>query len=132
MLSISCYSTAIWDFVNRKNRKKVLISDENLSIQIEYDDLFKVTDGKIVIDFDECFSTRVGEAPFEIKPNSVCGQYLQKYPIGNIQSLIDSANIKPAHGGSLYNHQKKYTPGTIVPHNEFLLMAFSKHSNSVN
>ena len=112
--------------IYRKTRKKVTISGNNHSIQIEYGDLFSVNDGKVIIDFDECYTTKVGGAPGDIKPESVCGQYLSKHPINNMETLINDAGVKPAKGKSEYNGQTKYTPGTIVPNGDILLMAFAK------
>ena len=110
----------------RKKRRKVTISGNNHSIQIEYGDLFAFNGGKIIIDFDECYTTKVGSAPGDIKPESVCGQYLSKHPINNMEALINAAGVKPAKGKSEYNGQTRYTPGTIVPNEDFLLMAFAK------
>ena len=109
-----------------KNRKKVYVSGNNFIIQIEYGNIFDFTDGKKVISFDECFSTRVGEAPSDIKPDSVCGQYLKKHPVSNIQSLIEKAGINPAKGKSKFNNQLRYELGTLVPNNDYLLMAFAR------
>ena len=107
-------------------RTKVFINGNNFSIQIEYGDLFQISKGKIVIDFDECFTTTVGENPAEIKPTSVCGQYLVRYPIYNIQDLIEKAGVKSSRKKSKYNNQNSYSSGTIVPNDNFLLMAFAK------
>ena len=110
----------------RKKRKRVTISDKNYSIQIEYKNLLDVSDGKVVINFDECYTTKIGEAPGDIKAGSVCGQYLTRYPINNVQELIEKENIKAAKGKSKYNNQTRYTPGTILPRGKHLLMAFAK------
>lgn len=106
-------------------RRSVTIAENNYSITIEYSDLFSKKDGMKVIHFDECFTTSVGSRPEDIKPASVCGQYLQKYPIANMQEVITEAGIKPI-GKSLYGQKDKYTPGTIIPRGDFLLMAFAK------
>ena len=110
----------------RENRKIVQIADENFSIKIEYGNLLKVSSGKIVISFDECFTTKVGVEPADIKPGSVCGQYLELHPIHDIQELINRAGIMPAKGKSKYNNQTRYLPGTIIPHGQFFIMAFAK------
>lgn len=114
----------------RKNRRKVQVTGNNFSIQIEYGDLLNIPTGKIVINFDECFTTRVGANPADIKPTSVCGQYLAAHPISNMQELIDNSGIKPAKGKSEYNNQKRYTPGTIIPREQFFIMAFAKLDNN--
>lgn len=116
--------------IYRKIIKKVQITGDNYSIQIEYGDLLKIPTGKVVINFDECFTTKVGNAPADIKPTSVCGQYLRTHPILDMQELIDKSGIKPAKGKSEYNCQTRYTPGTIIPRDQFFIMAFAKLDNN--
>lgn len=106
-------------------RRKVTISDKTFTIKVEYKDLFKVKKGKRVINFDECYSTHVGNRPEDVKPGSVCGQYLEKYPIDNMQILIQTSGIQPT-GVSLYKNTPKYASGTLIPREDFLLMAFAK------
>lgn len=106
-------------------RRKVIISDKTFTIKVEYKDLFKVKKGKRVINFDECYSTHMGSRPEDVKPGSVCGQYLAKYPIDNMQSLIQASGIQPI-GVSLYKNTPKYASGTLIPREDFLLMAFAK------
>lgn len=106
-------------------RRKVIISDKTFTIKVEYSDLFKDKKGKRVINFDECYTTNVGSRPGDVKPGSVCGQYLIKYPIDNMQSLIQTYGIQPS-GVSLYNSIPKYESGTLIPRDNFLLMAFAK------
>ena len=113
----------------RNKRKAVTLSDKNFSIKIEYLDLLEIHDGKIVVNFDECFSTNVGEKPEDIKPNSICGQYLAKYPIDDMQVLI-SASGAISDGTSLYKNKSKFASGTIVPREKYLLMAFAKLDNN--
>ena len=107
-------------------KNKVMIKEDNYIIQIEYGDLLNISDGKKVINFDECFTTKVGELPSEIKSSSICGQYLLKYPIEDIDKLIDQAGISVSKTKSKYNKQTCYEPGTIIPNGEYLLMAFAK------
>lgn len=113
----------------QKNRKRVQITGRNFSIKIEYGDLLKIPTGKKVINFDECFTAKVGEDPADIKPTSVCGQYLAAHPISSMQEIIEQAGIKPAKGKSEYNNQTRYTPGTVIPRDQFFLMAFAKLNN---
>lgn len=40
--------------------------------------------------------------------------------------LLSKSSIKPMRGKSQYNNNDKYLPGTIVPNEEFLLVAFAK------
>lgn len=109
----------------RKNRKSVTLSDRNTVIKIEYADLFKVKGGKKVINFDECFTSTVGPRPEDIKPDSICGQYLMKYPIEDFSSLLRNAGITPC-GKSKFKDKDSYEPGILIPKEDFFLMAFAK------
>ena len=110
----------------REHRKKVIIKGKNYSIQIEYGNILDITGGKRIIHFDECFTTKIGEDPSDIKIESVCGQYLKEHKDINMQYLIDKAGVKIANGTSQFNHQERYEPGTLVPNGDDLLMSFAK------
>ena len=103
----------------------VTISNKNYTIKIEYGDILEIDDGKKVINFDECYTTKVGEQPEDIKSHSLCGQYLKKYPISNMQHLIATSGIRSS-GSSKFRSKASYTPGTIILHGNFMLMAFAK------
>lgn len=107
-------------------RNKVSIKGNNYKITVEYGDLFKTKRCKRVINFDECFSTHVGAAPADIKPTSICGQYLTANPNLNIQSLLSSSQLKPLKTKSKYQSKERYESGRIVPNGEDLLLAFAK------
>lgn len=107
-------------------RKSVCIKGHNYSIKIEYGNLLEMSDCKKVINFDECFTTSIGNSPSDIKSTSVCGQYLRKNPITDMQSLIDSAQLKPAKSKSKYQNKERYDSGKLVPNGDDLLMAFAK------
>ena len=79
-----------------------------------------------VINFDECFTTQIGNATADINPNSICGQYLSLHSDLDIQKLIEDARITPARSKSKYQHKTRYDSGTIVPNGDDLLMAFAK------
>lgn len=123
--AIILFAANVIYFNHRKKRNSVTISDNKCSIQIEYGDITKIDEGKKVINFDECFTTTVGDKPQDIKPRSVCGQYLLAHPIDNMQSLIQSSGIISV-GESRYNSLPKYESGTLIPKDDFLLMAFAK------
>lgn len=106
-------------------RTSVSIKGKNYKITVSFGDIFDMPECKKVIPFDECFSIEVGDAPAQIKPSSICGQYLTKYPIANIQSLIDKAQLKPCKYKSKYNNQARYESGCLVPNGEYWLMAFA-------
>ena len=81
---------------------------------------------KRVINFDECFTTQVGNSTADINPGSVCGQYLSLYSDLDVRQLIEAAQITPARSKSKYQHKTRYDSGTIVPNGDDLLMAFAK------
>ena len=107
---------------------RVVIKGKNYTIVIKYRDIFKVRKSQKVINFDECFTTEVGKDPGKIKPGSVCGQYLTKYPLSKqeMQDLISQAHLEPLETKSAYNGQDRYESGLLVPNGDYLLMAFAK------
>lgn len=107
-------------------RRKVCIKGQNYSIYIKYGNLFKMHKCKKVIPFDECFTTTVGNRPSDINPDSICGQYLEKYPIQDIQSLINNMHLHPQKNKSKYQSKECYVSGKLVPHKDYLLLAFAK------
>lgn len=109
-----------------KVRRWITIQGENYSIRVEYGNILKKKNCKRVINFDECFTTQVGNKTADINPRSICGQYLTEHPDLNIQKLIDEANIASARSKSRYQQKTRYASGTIVPNGDDLLMAFAK------
>lgn len=107
-------------------RRGICIKGNNYSIQIRYGNLFRMRTCKKLIPFDECFTTCVGNAPSNINPDSVCGQYLKENPIQNMQLLIDNAQLKSSKSKSKYQSKERYDSGKLVPHGDYLLMAFAK------
>lgn len=83
---------------------------------------------KKVIPFDECFITKVGEAPDEIKANSVCGQYLKNHPMTDedITEMALKASLQPLPDSSRYDGRRKYQLGRVLVSDDYLLMAFAK------
>lgn len=124
-VSIFLLSTIIYSIYIHK-RKVITIKGTNYSIQVEYGDLFEMSSCKKVINFDECFTTSVGDEPCQIKPDSICGQYLQSNPLLNINKIMEDNNIHAAKGKSKYQNKKKYDSGIIIPNNDYLLMSFAK------
>lgn len=109
-----------------KIRRWVTIKGQNYTIKVEYGNILKKRKCKRVINFDECFTTQVGENTAEVNPKSICGQYLLAHPDLDVQQLINDANIKPARSKSNYQQKTRYESGTIVPNGDDLLMAFAK------
>lgn len=102
------------------------IRDKNYSIQIRYCNILKMKKGIHVINFDECFTTKIGSASGDVRESSICGQYLKEHKDLDITTTLKKINIKPEIRKSKYLKQKCYKPGTIVPYNGDLLMAFVK------
>ena len=114
-------------FIYRKCRNSINISKKNkYSIEVRYGDLFELNDGKVIIPFDECFTTEINDLPSGINQHSICGQYLKRYPIQNMDKLIDKVGLKPSTTVSQYQSKNSYESGRIVPNGQFLLMAFAK------
>lgn len=109
-------------------RRRITIKGANYSIQIKYGDLLQENNCKKIISFDECFTTNVGNAPSDVNANSVCGQFLQKYPLSaeDMLLLIENAHLKPARSKSKFGGKVRYDSGKLVPYNDYLLMAFAK------
>ncbi|MCC8126353.1 MAG: DUF6430 domain-containing protein [Clostridiales bacterium] len=107
-------------------REKICIKGMGYTIQVEYGDILEQADCWRVIPFDECFTTEVGNDTPQIKPGSICGQYLTKYPIDDMQQLIDKAGIEAEVAGSRYKDKKRYQSGLLVSRGDKdLLMAFA-------
>lgn len=113
-------------------RRKVIIKSKGVLIEVTYKDIFSIKNCKKVIHFDECYTTEVGELSENIKPSSLCGQYLSKYPINNegIDSLISKYSLKPSKKRSAFKGMKAYESGSILPSGDFLLMSFAKLDES--
>ena len=109
-----------------KFRRCITIKGQNYSIKVEYGNILKKRKCRRVINFDECFTTQVGNATADVNPDSICGQYLKLHSDLDIQQLVEAAQIKPARSKSKYLHKTRYDSGTIVPNGDDLLMAFAK------
>lgn len=109
-----------------RNRKKTVIKGKNYIIEVKYGDIIKETNCKRVINFDECYTTEVGDLKHQIKKNTVCGQYLLKNPNIDIDKLIANANLKEAKRKSKFQNKIRYDSGKLVPNGDDLLMAFVK------
>lgn len=117
-------------FIYSKRRKEVKIKGNNYSIVVEYGDLLKKENCQRVINFDECFTTKVGMGPADIKEDTICGQYLMQHPGLDVPALIEASRVKPSRRKSEYKNQTCYEPGTIVPNGVDLLMAFTRLEKS--
>lgn len=106
----------------------VTIKGNKYKIIVQYGDILKQKKGKKVISFDECFTTKVGPGTGDINSASLCGKYLERYPItdGEMKKLIDSSGLKHCRSCSKYNGKLRYEPGSMVLRGSYLLMAFTK------
>lgn len=107
-------------------RNSLSINNNNYKIVVEYGDILDTQKGKKVINFDECYTTDLGDAPHQIKRTSLCGQFLEKYPNIDINSLIAHSGKTPKRKHSKFNNKECYESGSIIPNGNFLLMAFGK------
>ena len=113
---------AYWLYL--KCRKSVTIKGKDYIIKVEYDNLLKTRNCKRVISFDECFTSTVGQSPGDIKPTSICGQYLKANPNIDIERLIIDSGLNPERSKSKYGNKVRYKHGSIVPNGDDLLLAF--------
>lgn len=106
----------------------VTIKGHNYKIIVQYGDILKKKKGKKVISFDECFTTKIGPETGDINPTSLCGKYLQMYPITDdeMNTLLESSELKPCRSSSKYKGETRYEPGSMVLRNSYFLMAFTK------
>ena len=118
----AAFALIYWVWLWRK--KSVTIENEDCKIIVQYGDILKVDNCKKVINFDECYTTEVGQAPHQIKPTSLCGQYLSAHPTIDISQLLEQAQIVPARAKSKYQRKYRYESGTILPNGDDLLLAF--------
>ena len=140
-MSIPCFNVEINTIINKfilllvlyviiyiiyKLRNKIKIKGTDYIIEIKYGDILKEKNCKKVINFDECYTTEVGNLKWQIKPNSLCGQYLLAHPDLNIEELAIKNEIQKSKTKSLFKNKDKYDSGTIVPNGDDLLMAFAK------
>lgn len=109
-----------------KIRPWITVKGNNYKIRIEYGDLLKAKQCRKVINFDECFSTNIGNSPADIKPTSVCGQYLKENPNLNMQLIVKESNLKPARAKSKFQNKERYESGSIVQNGNDLLLAFAR------
>lgn len=116
------FAIFIWKYF----RKSIIVKGHNYKVIIEYGDIFNVVNCKKVINFDECFSTEIGEAPYQIKPLSICGQFLHKNPNINVPILLSNSGLKPQRKSSNFSNKKCYESGSLIPNGDYLLMAFGK------
>jgi hypothetical protein len=127
VVTFGCVLAALW--VKQNSRNSIVIQGNDIKIQVEYGDIFEMKDCKKVIAFDECFTTKIGEAPADIKTSSICGQFLSRFKkeLPSIKKAIAKSDLLKYE--STYNNQKCSESGRIVVYKDFFLMAFAKLNN---
>lgn len=96
------------------------------TIELLYGDIFKYCDKSLkVIPFDECFTLDIGKSAHQIKPTSLCGQYLAKYPPDN-DLMQNISNTVHNNKFSQHNNNPCAESGTIIERDDFILLAFAK------
>lgn len=109
-------------------KPSVTIKGRNYQIIVQYGDILNEKNGKKVIPFDECFTSKVGPNIEDINPSSLCGQYLRLHPItdAEMQTLLKSSGLEPCRSLSKYKGKPRYEPGSMVLKDSYLLMSFTK------
>lgn len=116
-------------------RRSISLKGRNYCIKVQYGNILEADAIKNlifrkkcwrVISFDECFTTSIGTEKWQINEDSICGQYLKKHPITNMQHLIDTAGLTPCESRSKFRNSICYASGSIIPRDGFFLMAFAK------
>lgn len=109
-----------------KCRRSIKIKGNDYTIVVEYGNIFDKADCNKVIAFDECYTTQMGRAPADVKPKSICGQFLLKYQDVDLKTILAASNLKPQPKHSDYRSQMCYEPGSLIQFNDYLLLAFAK------
>ena len=108
-----------------KHKWFVTIRGKNYTIRVEYGNLLKTKNCRKVISFDECYTTKVGMNPGDIKPASICGQYIHEHPNLNIKQILANENVLPECTKSRYQNKDRYKSGSMVLNGNDLLLAFA-------
>lgn len=122
---IVAVASLVFNAIYQAIRWRITVKGKNYAIEVKYGDIFKQKDCKVVIPFDECFTTTVGTAPADINPRSICGQYLQANTSINMPQMIANSGLK-TKGKSRYAGQERYESGRIILNGQYLLLAFAK------
>ncbi len=135
LLLIVYMLSLISTFLYYRFRRSTSIKGRNYCIKVQYGNLLKIDVIKNfifrkkcwrVISFDECFTTSIGTEKWQINEDSICGQYLKKHPISDMQQLIDRVGLAPSENKSKFQNNVCYASGSIIPREGVFLMAFAK------
>ena len=111
-------------------RIKRKINGIDYSVEIRYSDVFSIKNCIPVVNSDECFTSKLGDAPGDIKPSSTFGQYLLKHQDLDMLKIIKKNQIKPEDTRSKFKNQVCYKPGTILYNDDALILAFARLDNN--
>ena len=106
-------------------RRSVTIEGDNWVIEVKYGDINSEKDCKRIIGFDECFTSKVGDAKGEIRASSVCGQYLKEHPELHVDEIVAKSGLEPLKSLSRFQDKRRYPLGSIIPYGDDLLFAFA-------
>lgn len=120
ILAVVAYVLFLW------RRKSIILDDGESVIEVKYGDLLEEKGCHRVISFDECYTTRVGSNPEDIKPTSICGQYLSANSDLDIGDLVNRSGLVPESMPSRYAERLCYAPGSVVSAGDDLLVAFAR------
>lgn len=115
---------------NWHKRTTVTIFGDNYKIIVEYGNIFDKYDCKKIINFDELFTTCIGEGPADIKVDTICGQFLSAHQDVDFDTYIKNYGATKSRKHSEYRNQECYKSGSLILWNDFLLLAFTKLDKS--
>ncbi len=126
---------AIWIYQNK--RQYVRLKINNSEIEVKFGDIFKETADLKVVAFNEYFDTQVDN--IVISATSLHGQYIEKFHKNRVEDLDSLMSVDSHLAGNQIGEDvnrvlgKKiiYKLGTIIPINDYLLVAFS-HFDKAN
>ncbi|MCS3405412.1 DUF6430 domain-containing protein [Pantoea sp. B566] len=129
VLGLGLLYVYIWWWLG--NLRNIDIDIESSTVTIKEGDLFS-EDGFKVISFNEYFDTKVDEKIISSK--SLNGEFLKKHLSCSINELdqrisnyrFEESELKGENLTRVDGKRKRYTPGTIYVHDDFLLTAFAK------
>lgn len=121
ILIVTCIKLYNWN-----KRTLVTITGDNYKIVVEYGNIFDKADCKKIINFDELYTTCIGEGPADIKADTICGQFLSAHQGVDFGTYINSYGATKSRKHSEYQNQECYKSGSIIPWDDYLLLAFTK------
>jgi hypothetical protein len=116
--------TSIFLIILLKKIYFITICSKGVRIKVEYGNILEMRNCYKVINFDECFTTKVGIGAADIKPTSLCGQFLSIENVEEIENAVSNSGLQSYC--SEYQNKKCYESGRLVQYKDYLLLAFAK------